>query len=81
MALGETHSIHRQSAGHLRRQEFQNMGWLVFLSWVTSQANEQEDCSNYSGGRAGIFRNWATVHFLAFYDQPQNGQGAGGCVI
>ena len=57
------------------------MGWLVFLSCVISQANEREDYSNYSRGGAGIFRNWATVHFLAFYDQPQNGHGAGGCVI
>ena len=37
------------------------MGWLVFMGWVISQANEWEDFSNYLEERVGISRNWATV--------------------
>ena len=54
---------------------------LAFMSWVISQANEQENFSNCFGGGGGISRNWATTHFLAFDGWSQNHHGAGGCAI
>ena len=57
------------------------MGWLVFMGWVISQANEREDYSTYFGGGAEISRNWATAHFLIYDGWPQNCHAAGGCVI
>ena len=57
------------------------MGWLVFMGWVISQANEWEEYSNYFGEGAEIFRNWTTTRFLAFYGRHQNCHGSCGCVI
>ena len=51
---------------------------LVFMGWVSSQANEWEDYSNYLEEGAEIFRNWATAHFLTFHGWPQNCYGTGG---
>ena len=42
------------------------MGWLVFIGWVISYANEQEDYSSYFGEGAEISRIWATAHSLVF---------------
>ena len=53
----------------------ENIGWLVFMDGVISQAYEWENYSNYFGEGVGISRNWATAHFLAFYGQPQNCHG------
>ena len=54
-----------------------NMGWLLFMGWVISQANEWEDYSNYFGEGAEISRNWATIHFFFIFDGwPQNCCGA-----
>ena len=54
-----------------------NMGWLVFMCWVISQANEWEDYYNYLGEGTGISKNWATTHILAFYGpRPWNCHGA-----
>ena len=55
------------------------MGWLIFIGWVISQANEHEDYSKYFGGRGEISRNWATAHFLIFDGQLWNCHGTGGC--
>ena len=57
------------------------MGWLVFMDWVISQANEWEDYSNYFGEGVGISRNWTTAHFLTFDGWPGNCHGAGGYTI
>ena len=78
-------TLHRQRVGHFGRQEakgkrLQNIAWLIFMGWVIWQANVWEDYSNYLGEGAGIPRNWATTHFLAFYGWPQNCHGTGGCV-
>ena len=54
---------------------------LVFMGWVSSQANEWEDYSCYFGGGVEISRNWATAPFLTFYGWPQNCHGTDGCVI
>ena len=43
------------------------MGWLVFMGWIMSQANEWEDYSNYLGKWAGISRNWATTCFFGLF--------------
>ena len=43
------------------------MGWLVFMGWEISQANEWEDYANHFGEEVEISRNWATTHFLTFY--------------
>ena len=48
-----------------------NMAWLVFMGWVTSQANEWKDYFNYFGKGEEISRHWAAAHFSAFH-------GAGG---
>ena len=57
--------------GHLRRQEWPwNAGWLAFIGWVISLAN------NYLGGVAKISRNWAITHLLVFDGQPWNCHGA-----
>ena len=47
------------------------MAWLVFMAWVTSQANEWKDYFNYFGKGEEISRHWAAAHFSAFH-------GAGG---
>ena len=39
------------------------MGYIVFMGWVISKANEWEDYSNYFGEGVEISRNWATAHF------------------
>ena len=57
------------------------MGWLVFMGWVISWANEYENYSSYFGKGVEIFWNWASAHFLTFYDQPLNFHGACRCVI
>ena len=75
----EIHTPRRM--GYLRRRETQNTEWLVFMGWVISLANKWEDYSNYLGEEAGISRNWATAHFLAFYGRPWNCHGAGGFFI
>ena len=48
------------------------------MGWIISSANEWKGYSNYFGDGAGISRNWATTHFLAFYGWPQNCHGASG---
>ena len=52
-----------QSVDHLRRQQPQNMVWLVFMGWVISKVNEWEDYPNYFEEGVGISRNWATTQF------------------
>ena len=42
------------------------MAWLVFIGWVISQTNKQEDYSNHFRGGVGISMNWATTYFLIF---------------
>ena len=49
MDLFERNMLHRQSVGHLRRQEAQKYGVSVFMGWVISQTNEQVNYSNYFG--------------------------------
>ena len=64
----ERSTLHRQSVGHHTEQVQQprNLGWLVFIGWVISYANEQEDYSNYFCEGAEISRIWATAHSLVF---------------
>ena len=76
----ERNTLQRESVGHLRRWEALKYGWFIFMGWVTSKANEQEDYINYFGNGMGISRNWATTYFLTFDGQPQNCHGASGCV-
>ena len=54
----ERSTLHRQSVGHV--------GWIVFIAWVISYANEWEDYSIYLGEGVEISRNWATTHSLVF---------------
>ena len=64
----ERSTLHRQSVGHHTGQVQQprNLEWLVFIGWVISYANEQEDYSNYFWEGAEISRIWATAHSLVF---------------
>ena len=43
----ERNTLHRDNEGHLRRWEALKYGWFVFMGWVTSKANEEEDYFNY----------------------------------
>ena len=47
----ERRTLHRQTEGHCRgqRQWPHSVVWLAFMGWVTSQANEWQDYSNYFG--------------------------------
>ena len=40
-----------------------------------------ENYSNYFGEGLEISKNWTMIHFLTFYDWPQNGHGIHGSVI
>ena len=46
----ERSTLLRQSMGHSRVQcSLKNVIWLVFINWIISYANDQEDYSNYFG--------------------------------
>ena len=70
VALGEAHSTDRVWAIS-EGESLQNMGWLVFMGWIISQANEWEDYSNYFGEGVEVSRNWATSHSLVFRVGPR----------
>ena len=55
--------------GHRRGwvQRPREAAWLIFMGWVIPWANEWEEYSNYLGEEVGISRNWATAHFLVFW--------------
>ena len=56
---------YRLTVCHLRRRKQPwNMGWLVFMHWVISQANEWENYSNHFREGLRISRNWPTSQFL-----------------
>ena len=56
---------YRLTACHLRRRKQPwNKGWLVFMHWVISQANEWENYSNHFREGVRISRNWPTSQFL-----------------
>ena len=77
----DRNTLHRQSVGHLRRQEWpHNVVWLVFMGWEIFQADEWEDYSNYIGERAEISRNQVTSNCLIFDTQAQNCHGTVECV-
>ena len=54
-AMGETHRT--DIVGRLRRWEAPDMRCLVFIGWVISWANEEENYSNYFGEGADTSRN------------------------
>ena len=63
----ERSTLFRQSMGHSRVQcSLKNVIWLVFISWIISYANDQEDYSNYFWEGKEISRLWATAHSLVF---------------
>ena len=47
------------------------MGWLVFMAWVISSANEWKGYSKYFGEGVETSRNWATTYILIFDGQSQ----------
>ena len=51
---------------HTPQTECGPCGWIVFIAWVISYANEWEDYSIYLGEGVEISRNWATTHSLVF---------------
>ena len=49
----------------------QNMGWLVFMGWVISYANEREEYSNYLRGGWGFPGVWAPPTFYPLWSASE----------
>ena len=56
-------------------------GWLVFIGWVISYANEWEDYSNHFWGRGRDIQDLGHRPHLGLLTVPWNCHGTSGCVI
>ena len=77
----ERNTVHRQSVGHLRRQEVPQNGVVSFYglgNFIGLMSGRT--IPTISGEGAGISRNWATAHFLPFYGWPPTVRAPAGVI-
>jgi len=66
---------------HTPQRECGPCGWIVFIAWVISYANEWEDYSIYLGGRGGDSQELGHHPLLGLLTVSWNSHGTSGCVI